>query len=218
MAKVKKISANECIGNSLGTINTNFTTLEDRADKLQKFSNSIVDFVNNGLIFQPVNFDTRSNNTIVLTDKSPKNDKLNLKPWWSDSYIVTIPNIPDKCVGVLIHVYFNTNVRENNKLRFYIKDRNAKSNSDNSPETNDRKSYNEKFSMDPDFGNWKYEAETNVTIPVYLDTTDEKGCKKNTFQWRISDSRLNPTELAPAYKVIIRLLGYYLNLTLDKLA
>jgi hypothetical protein len=218
--KVTTIQPNECIGNSLNTINTNFTNLETRANELQTFSNSIVDFVNNGLLFQPVNYDTRSNDTVIIEDEKPKNKNLNAKPWWSNSYTVSIPKIPNTCVGVLVHVYFNTNSIRNNGMAFYIKDRNAAAGNDNTaPVKAEQNRYNLKFNMDPNDGKTQgFEAETNVTFPVYLDTINEKGCKKNTFQWRISDNRATITKQAPDYYVKISLLGYYLDLNLNKLA
>jgi len=217
--RITEIQPNECIGNSLNTINTNFSNLQIRADEQQTFSNSIVDFVNNGLIFQPVNFANRSNDTVIIERESPANKNLNSKPWWSKSYKVAIPKIPSKCVGVLVHVFYNVNAIGNNQQAFYVKDRNVRPNSDVSPDKKEQARYNLKFTMDPTEGSngRGYEAESDVTFPVYLDDSNKNGCTPNTFHWRISDNRNERTTRAPEYRVRIHLLGYYLDLNLNKL-
>ena len=219
--RITTIQPNECIGNSLNTINTNFENLETRADGLQDFSNELVDWINSTVLFQPVNFNNRSNDTVEIENEKPENKNLKASPWWSKSYKVTVPKLPKGCVGILVHVFFNTNTRFNNQLAFYVKDRDVAPGSDETPNKKETNRYNLKFTMDSTGGNnASYEAESDVTFPIYLDTTNKNGCTKDTFHWRIRDNRKaqpKGNKDKPYYEVKIRLLGYYLDLNLSKL-
>jgi hypothetical protein len=226
MAKrITTIQPTECIGNSLNTFNTNFTNLQSRLDDVVKKSNEIIEYINDTVLFVPVNFTKnnnpdnaviRSNDTVVIENEKPKNVNLNAKPWWSKSYQVAVPNRPPRCIGALIQVYFNTNSIKNNGMAFFIKDRNVAPGSDPTPSAKEQARYNLKFTMDPN-GPF-FEAEQHVVFPIYMDDTDKNGCKPGTFHWRIRDNRALKTNKTPEYTVRIRLLGYYLDVNLKKIA
>jgi hypothetical protein len=222
-----RINREWCVGDSLGYINANTESFVNAFNTLENSvvgQNGSVTNINSKLlaapIFIPVRYNTLSNQNVIISNVgSRSNAGLNsttkkyngpIKRWWSSNFKVSIPSIPSigNTVGALIHVYFNSNPKGNNSLLYYVKERNAPINNSRYPTTAQSNNYIRKLQMDPTLNkNSFYEAESDITIPVYLDND-------KTFSWRISDGKTqNPWAVNPDYFVRVALLGYYVQFT-----
>jgi len=206
------------------------TNIANTSSPLYKLNNILT----TAPIFVPAGYTSAStshdNSNFELDNRSLNSDTPYysgaIKHWYSPSFFVSLNglatnggslpntnilnNVP-RTVAVLISVYFNTNSKGNNGTQFYIKKRNVVQGSTTYPAQSEKDNYISKIVMDPTGGTGAaYEAESDVTMVVYLDT-DSPGIP-NTFSWRISSGKSdNPWATGTSYTVKINLLGYYVQ-------
>ena len=221
------------IGNSAGTLTKNRLTA-GRGITISNGDGNIVITSAPTIEFVPVNFLTESNANVPLVGANSGLQNPNVPngnfanwtqrfqgttggtPWWTGVKTVTVPDVPANCVGISARIYFNVNATNNNRQEFFVRKdstENWKSPNDNQtvpgPTTDaivgamDRSFC--KIVMDPSATDW--EAETNITIPIYINKTT------NSFQWFVLDARNTGNAAAvPDYLIRIELLGYYIKL------
>jgi hypothetical protein len=234
---ITTIQKNECIGNSLPTINNNFTSIKNEvcnntADigSLQVQYQTLVNTTNvlsaytqqviPTVLFVPVNYATQSNsNPKLVSWSSNSTQNTSSTPWWSGIQTATIPNVPSNTVGVLIEAWANVNSWQNNGQYIYIY-RQEEQASVNPPNTNTTPGnitstqFNQvnqnflKLAIDPTGTTLgSYEGDSQVTIPVYLSPSN------NQFRWFWIDAREGGAPGGPPdYGFTIHLLGYYVKI------
>lgn len=142
-------------------------------------------------------------------------------PWWSGINTVTLPNVPQNAVAALVHIYFNVNSTRNNSQFLFVRRDNTEnwgnptltSTTPGDITTVQRDAFTGdylKIYLDPtgnDNLSNPFEAESDITIPIYFNTTT------NTFQWFIMDRKETSTAGlgVPESRVRMTLLGYYIQ-------
>jgi len=229
---IQVIAPTECIGDSLTKINNNFANLDTDLCATATITSQVTSttlFIpvnystrtNQNIVAIP-----GTGNNLKWTGSYKTNGQnffwiregtTSTVPWWSGVQTANLSGAPVNSVGALLSIFFNVNSQNNNGQHLLV--RKDSTEVWNSPQDQggaalgnitaiQRDNINYSYSkiyLDPTGGpKVPWEAEHDVTVPVYFNTASK------TFQWFIIDGKNGGApRFAPEYIVRITVLGYY---------
>jgi hypothetical protein len=247
------IDEDDCIGDSLGPqgggskgfINTNSLKLDEAIQSLsatdvilnnqiQNLTEQIKPSIFGNTVFQPVRFNTKTNNNVTLIDSIWRGPGLgnetpdtntnslqqtgnNQRAWWSGIKTVTVTNVPVDTVALLVEIFYNVNSRANNSQRLFLRKNNTENtgwptsgSGDITQAVRDVFDNNfRKINLDPTGGSSvTFEAEHSVTIAVYPAGSGTT----RTFEYCIVDNKNITPVSNPDYSVTMNLQGYFIEI------
>jgi hypothetical protein len=246
------IDEDDCIGDSLGPqgggskgfINTNSLKLDEAIQSLsatdvvlnnqiQNLTGQIKPSIFGNTVFQPVRFNTKTNNNAVIISHSwdgPGNGSElpdtntnslqqtgnNQRAWWSGIKTVTLTNVPIDTVALLVEIFYNVNSFANNSQRLFVRKNNTENtgwptlgSGDITQAVRDTFDNNyRKIILDPTgSSSVPFEAEHSVTIVVYPTGSGTT----RTFEYCIVDDKQVTPTTTPYYFVGMNLQGYFIE-------
>jgi hypothetical protein len=190
-------------------------------------------------LFIPAQLATKSNSNIYLTNHNygpaSQTAPVPLTPftntngltggageraWWSGPKTVTVTNCPLNTVGLLVEIDFNTNAAANNTIHLYIRKNSTEAAAFWPTGTGGDITRTQRNTLSADIDFLKialdpvttaHEAEKTATIVIYPESTANPTTKQ--FQYCFMDFKNYAPAGAPQFYVIMRLQGYYVEVT-----